>query len=128
MEALALIVTVADPELPSKKTAFEDPGTEQPKPPPEKPDQWFVSFQLPFPWTQYRLAAHGAPRLTCIAGSEPSIVKTTWPQPSTVPLAKGNPFFVTLNGFRTTFPPIVHLIAYALSLHVYLHPYEDPAV
>ena len=97
MEALALIVTVADPELPSKKTAFEDPGTEQPKPPPEKPDQWFVSFQLPFPWTQYRLAAHGAPRLTCIVGSEPNIVKTTWPEPLTVPLAKGDPFFVTLN-------------------------------
>ena len=110
METFPLIVTVAEAELPSKKTGFVGPGTEQPKPPPEEDAQWFESFQFPLPWTQYRLPAHGAAMPTCMSGSEPSIVKTTCPAALTVPLAKGNPSFVTLNRFPTAFPPIVHVM------------------
>src|SRR2546427_124562 len=110
IETFPLIVTEAEAELPSKKTGFVGPGTEQPKLPPEEDAQWFESFQLPLPWTQYRLPAHGAAMPTCMSGSEPSIVKTTCPAPLTVPLAKGNPSFVTLNRFPTAFPPIVHVM------------------
>jgi len=52
IETLPLIVTVAEAELPSKKTGFVGPGTEQPKLPPEEEAQWLESFQLPLPWTQ----------------------------------------------------------------------------
>jgi hypothetical protein len=48
--------------------------------------------------------------LTCMAGSEPSIVNTICPAPLTVPLAKDDPSFVTLNKFPAVFPPIVHVI------------------
>src|SRR2546425_2158630 len=51
-ETFPLIVTMAEAELPSKKTGFVGPGTEQPKAPPEEAAQWFESFQVPLPWTQ----------------------------------------------------------------------------
>lgn len=45
--------------------------------------------------------------MTSTVGSEPSIVKTTWPKPSTSPLAKGAPSLFTLNRPPRLFPPIV---------------------
>src|SRR2546422_2828575 len=69
----------------------------------------------------------GGVTLTFMSGSDPSIVKTICPDPLTVPLAKDNPSFVTLNRCPAVFPPIVHVIVCVASLDVCVHAYEDPA-
>jgi len=69
----------------------------------------------------------GGVTLTFISGSDPSIVKTTCPDPFTVPLAKDEPSFVTLNRCQAVFPPIVHVIVWVVSFEVCVHAYEDPA-
>lgn len=68
----------------------------------------------------------GAPTLTCMSGSEPSIVKTTCPEPLTTPLANKEPSFVTVNGVVAVFPPIVHVIVCDVPLEVWVQAYEDP--
>src|SRR5213592_786392 len=61
-----------------------------------------------------------------MAGSDPSIVKTTWPELLTVPVAKDEPSFVTVYGMVAAFPPIVHVIVWDDSLEVWVQAYEEP--
>src|SRR2546428_1619701 len=61
-----------------------------------------------------------------MAGSDPSIVKTTWPDPLTVPVANDEPSFVTVYGMPAAFPPIDHVIVWDDSLEVWVQEYEDP--
>src|SRR2546422_882783 len=61
-----------------------------------------------------------------MAGSDPSIVKTTWPELLTVPLANDEPSFVTVYGMPAAFPPIVHVIVWDDSLEVWVQVYEEP--
>src|SRR3989454_6398079 len=61
-----------------------------------------------------------------MAGSDPSIVKTTWPELLTVPLANDEPSFVTVYGMPAAFPPIVHVIVWDDSLEVWVQAYEEP--
>src|SRR2546422_784229 len=61
-----------------------------------------------------------------MAGSDPSIVKTTWPEPLTVPTANDEPSFVTVYGMPAAFPPIDHVIVWDDSLEVWGQAYEDP--
>src|SRR2546426_132468 len=61
-----------------------------------------------------------------MAGSDPSIVKTTWPEPLTVPLPNDAPSFVTVYGMPAAFPPIVHVIVWDDSLEVWVQAYEEP--
>src|SRR5436309_1390074 len=68
----------------------------------------------------------GGVTVTFMSGSDPSIVKTTCPDPLTAPLAKDDPSFVALNRFPAVFPPIVHVIVCVVSLEVCVHAYEDP--
>ena len=71
-----VIVTVPPPEFASKKTGFEEFGTEHPFAPPVESAQWAVWDQLPVPPIQYRLPPQGDVRRTSTTGSEPSIAKT----------------------------------------------------
>src|SRR2546428_476609 len=68
----------------------------------------------------------GGVTVTFMSGSDPSIVKTTCPDPLTAPLAKDDPSFVALNRFPAVFPPIIHVIVCVVSLDVCVHAYEDP--
>src|SRR2546425_2157533 len=61
-----------------------------------------------------------------MAGSDPSIVKTTWPEPLTVPVANDEPSFVTVYGMPAAFPPIDHVIVWNDSLEVWVQEYEEP--
>src|SRR3989441_1791342 len=61
-----------------------------------------------------------------MAGSDPSIVKTTWPEPLTVPVANDEPSFVTVYGMRAAFPPIDHVIVWDDSLEVWVQEYDEP--
>src|SRR3989454_1948539 len=61
-----------------------------------------------------------------MAGSDPSIVKTTWPELLTVPVANDEPSFVTVYGMPAAFPPIDHVIVWDDSLEVWVQAYEDP--
>src|SRR5256712_50493 len=61
-----------------------------------------------------------------MAGSDPSIVKTTWPEPLTVPVANDEPSFVTVYGMAAAFPPIDHVIVWDDSLEVWVQEYEEP--
>src|SRR3989441_11055532 len=69
----------------------------------------------------------GGVTLTFMSGSDPSIVKTTCPEPFTTPLAKEDPSLVTLNRCPAVFPPIVHVIVCVASLEACVHAYKDPA-
>src|SRR5712691_6125323 len=96
--AFRLTVTVPPPEFASKNTGLEAFGAEQPFTPPEEEDQCVVCDQLPLPPIQYRLPApQGAERVTSTTGSEPSMVKTTWPDPFTMPFVNAKASLVTLN-------------------------------
>src|SRR2546428_756676 len=68
----------------------------------------------------------GGVTVTFMSGSDPSIMKTTCPDPLTAPLAKDDPSFVALNRFPAVFPPIVHVIVCVVSLDGCVHAYEDP--
>src|SRR5437667_11963381 len=68
----------------------------------------------------------GGVTVTFMSGSDPSIVKTTCPDPLTAPPAKDDPSFAALNRFPAVFPPIVHVIVCVVSLAVCVHAYEDP--
>jgi hypothetical protein len=61
-----------------------------------------------------------------MSGSEPSIVKTIWPELLTVPLANRDPFFFTLNKPPAGFPPIDHVMVWDASLEEWVQPYEEP--
>src|SRR5438445_10713996 len=61
-----------------------------------------------------------------MAGSEPSMVKTTLPELLTVPVANDEPSFVTVYGVTAAFPPIDHVIVWDDSLEVWVQAYEDP--
>src|SRR2546425_1541393 len=61
-----------------------------------------------------------------MSGSEPSVVKTTSPEPLTVPLAKAELSFVTVYGMPAAFPPIVHVIVWDGSVEVWVQAYEEP--
>src|SRR2546422_6176649 len=61
-----------------------------------------------------------------MAGSDPSIVKTTWPEPLTVPVANDEPSFVTVYGMPAAFPPIDHVIVWDDSLEVWVQAYAEP--
>src|SRR2546428_1650995 len=61
-----------------------------------------------------------------MAGSDPSIVKTAWPELLTVPLPNDAPSFVTVYGMPAAFPPIVHVIVWDDSLEVWVQAYEEP--
>src|SRR3989442_715712 len=61
-----------------------------------------------------------------MAGSDPSIVKTTWPEPLTVPVANDEPSFVTVYGMPAAFPPIVHVTVWDDSLEDWVQEYEEP--
>src|SRR5213594_1770450 len=61
-----------------------------------------------------------------MAGSDPSIVKTTWPEPLTVPVANDEPSFVTVYAMPAAFPPIDHVIVWDDSLEVWVQAYEEP--
>jgi hypothetical protein len=98
------------PEPESKKTVTAALGTEQPPTPPDDGAQWAVCDQLPAPPIQYRLLPHAEAIMTSTTGSEPSMLKTTWPDAFTIPFVKPMASFVTLNRLPTVFPPIVNLI------------------
>jgi len=51
----------------------------------------------------------------------PRVVKTTCPEPSTVPTANWEPFFRTLQWFEAVFPPIVSVIVSVVLVSVWLH-------
>jgi len=70
-----LIVAFPPPEFESKKTGFEELGTEHPFTPPDESAQWPVWDQLPVPPIQYRFPPQGDVSRTSTTGSEPSIVK-----------------------------------------------------
>src|SRR5438093_11052827 len=61
-----------------------------------------------------------------MAGSDPSIVKTTRPELLTVPVANDEPSFVTVYGMPAAFQPIDHGIVWDDSLEVWVQAYEDP--
>src|SRR5438128_10585794 len=61
-----------------------------------------------------------------MAGSDPSIVKTTWPELVTVPVANDEPSFVTVYGMPAAFPPIDHVIVWDDSLEVWVQAYAEP--
>src|SRR3989442_4547111 len=83
-----LIATLPPPELASKKTGFEEFGTEHPFTPPDESAQWPVWDQPPVPPIQYRFPPQGDVRRTSTTGSEPSIVKMICPEPFTKPFVK----------------------------------------
>src|SRR5438132_1857899 len=60
-----------------------------------------------------------------MAGSDPSIVKTTWPELLTVPVANDEPSFVTVYGMPAAFPPIDHVIVWNDSLEGSVQAYEE---
>src|SRR5207245_9615874 len=70
----------------------------------------------------------GTCTVTRMLGSEPSIVKTTWPAPSIVPATRGDPSFVTANGSRAVLPPIVQVMVCVVSLDVSVQAYDVPLV
>ena len=70
----------------------------------------------------------GTCTVTRMLGSEPSIVKTTWPAPSIVPATRGDPSFVTANGSRAVLPPIVQVMVCVVSLEECVHAYDAPMV
>src|SRR2546426_10722404 len=61
-----------------------------------------------------------------MAGSDPSIVKTTWPEPLTVPVANDEASLVTVYGMPAAFPPIDHVIVWDDSVEVWVQAYEEP--
>src|SRR2546428_7586758 len=61
-----------------------------------------------------------------MAGSDPSIVKTTWPEPLTVPVANDEPSYVTVYRIAASFPPIDQVIVWDDSLEVWVQAYEEP--
>src|SRR5207247_11203085 len=70
----------------------------------------------------------GTCTVTRMLGSEPSIVKTTWPASSTVPATKGDPSFVTVNGSRTVLPPMVQVMVCVVPVEECVHAYDAPVV
>src|SRR5438093_1012053 len=63
-----------------------------------------------------------------IAGSEPIIVKTMLPDPSTIPLLKKAAFFLASQSWPMVFPPMVKVIVVVGEDEVWLHLYSDPTV
>jgi hypothetical protein len=120
--AFALTVAVPEPEFASKMTALAEVGTAQPNAPPLTEAQWLVSLQLPDPRTQYRFAPQAGEMVTKMLGSLPSMLKTTCPDPLTVPEVNAAPFFSTLHRFAGVFPPIVNVIVSVVRLSAWLHP------
>jgi len=116
-----LIVTVPPPEFASKKTGFEELGTEHPFTPPDESAQWPVWGQLPVPPIQYRLPPQGDVRRTSTTGSEPSIVKMICPEPFTSPFVKSTASFVTLNRCPVVFPPMVKVIVEVATVDEWVH-------
>ena len=106
---LASTDAVPPPEFPSKKVELPPVGAAHPPGPPEELAQCVVWDQLPIPPTQYRFPPHGERTRTSTTGSEPSIVKMTFPEASTEPVVNSEPSFVTLNRFPTPFPAIVNV-------------------
>src|SRR5439155_20032181 len=70
----------------------------------------------------------GTCTVTRMLGSEPSIVKTTWPASSTVPATKDDPSFVTVKGSRAVLPPMVQVTVCVVSVEECVHAYDAPAV
>src|SRR5207247_1884012 len=68
----------------------------------------------------------GTCTVTRMLGSEPSIVKTTWPASSTVPATKGDPSFVTVNGSRTVLPPMVQVMVCVVSVEECVQACDTP--
>jgi len=120
-EAFRSRVAAPPPELASKMTAWAAPGAEHPPAPPDVADQWDVCDQVPAPPTQYRTPAQGAAMITSTTGSEPSIVNTTWPAPSTNPVVKSTPSFVTLKREPLVFPPMVKVSVDVATVDVCVH-------
>jgi hypothetical protein len=80
-----------------------------------------VSFQFPVPSTQNSFAPHEALTVTTKLSLPPRVVKTTCPEPLTVPFVNWEPFFRTLHWFAAVFPPIVSVIVSVVFVSVWLH-------
>src|SRR5438552_9157476 len=70
----------------------------------------------------------GTCTVTRMLGSEPSIVKATWPASSTVPATKDDPSFVTVKGSRAVLPPMVQVTVCVVSVEECVHTYDAPTV